>query len=36
LDEPELVIQSIREMVFAATGVTAVAAPPAEEAVTIA
>jgi pimeloyl-ACP methyl ester carboxylesterase len=36
LDEPELVIQSIREMVLAATGVTAVAAPPAEEAVTIA
>ena len=36
LDEPELVIQSIREMVFAATGVTAVAAAPAEEAVTVA
>jgi len=36
LDEPELVIQSIREMVLAATGVTAVAAAPAEEAVTVA
>jgi pimeloyl-ACP methyl ester carboxylesterase len=36
LDEPELVIQSIREMVLAATDVTAVAAAPAEEAVTVA
>ena len=36
LDEPELVIKSIREMVLAATGVTAVAAAPAEEAVTVA
>jgi pimeloyl-ACP methyl ester carboxylesterase len=35
LDEPDLVIQSIREMVTAASGVSAVAAVPAEVAVTV-
>ncbi len=35
LDEPELVIHSIREMVTAATGVTAVAAAEVEAAVTV-